>query len=81
VSLCVPAVLRWGRGSLPRTGTAQTPLVPLLRHPEVDVDLFTIQKLLGHGRICTTGRYLHLISPQFRASKDMDPLDLFVSAD
>jgi len=43
---------------------------------ESGIDLFTIQKLLGHGHISTTGRYLHLISPQFRPPKDIDPLDL-----
>jgi len=43
---------------------------------ENGVDLFTIQKLLGHGHISTTSRYLHLISPQFRAPKGVDPLDL-----
>ena len=43
---------------------------------EGGIDLFTIQKLLGHGHIGTTGRYLHLTSPQFAAPKDVDPLDL-----
>jgi hypothetical protein len=32
--------------------------------------------LLGHGHISTTSRYLHLISPQFKPPKDIDPLDL-----
>jgi len=46
---------------------------------EGGVDLFTIQKLLGHGHIATTGRFLHLISPQFRPPKELDPLDLLAA--
>lgn len=46
---------------------------------EGGVDLFTIQKLLGHDHISTTAKYLHLISPQFRATKDTDPLDLLAT--
>lgn len=43
---------------------------------EGSVDLFSIQKLLGHSDIGTTSRYLRLISPQFRPPKGVDPLDL-----
>ncbi len=43
---------------------------------EGGVDLYTIQRLLGHGNIGTTSRYLHLTSPQFAAPKGVDPLDL-----
>ena len=37
---------------------------------------FLFQTVLGHGHISTTGRYLHLISPQFRPPKELNPLDL-----
>lgn len=46
---------------------------------EGGIDLFTIQKLLGHSHISTSSKYLHLISPQFRAPKDIDPLDLLAA--
>lgn len=46
---------------------------------EGGVDLFTISKLLGHSHISTTARYLHLVSPQVRAPKDTDPLDLLAA--
>lgn len=43
---------------------------------EGGVDLHTIGTLLGHHQMETTRRYLHLISPQFKAPKHTDPLDL-----
>ena len=43
---------------------------------EGGVDLYTISRLLGHGHISTTARYLHLISPQFKPPTDIAPLDL-----
>lgn len=43
---------------------------------EGGIDLYTIQRLLGHAHIGTTSRYLHLTSPQFAAPSGVDPLDL-----
>ena len=68
-----------------RAGITKSGGIHTLRHCfathllEGGVDLYTISRLLGHGHISTTTRYLHLISPQFKPTPDVDPLDLLAA--
>ena len=70
------------RAARQHAGITKSGGIHTLRHDfathllEGGVDLYTIQKLLGNGHTSTTTRYLHMISPQFRPPKDVDPLDL-----
>ena len=81
-ALSIESAQRAYAGARQRAGITKSGGIHTLRHCfathllEGGVDLYTIQKLLGHGHTSTTTRYLHMISPQFRAPKDIDPLDL-----
>ncbi len=46
---------------------------------EAGVDLVTVQKLLGHHQVTTTGLYLHLVSAQWRPPACANPLDLLAA--
>ena len=46
---------------------------------EAGVDLVTVQKLLGHHQVSTTGLYLHLVSTQWRPPVTSNPLDLLAA--
>ena len=81
-AVSIESAQRAYQGSRHRAGIMKSGGPHTLRHCfathllEGGVDLFTIQKLLGHGHMSTTARYLHLIAAQFRPPKDVDPLDL-----
>lgn len=63
-----------------RVGLTNAAGIHTLRHSfathllEAGVDLHTIQRLLGHGHISTTMRYLHLARSQVTATTS--PLEL-----
>jgi len=69
-------------GARNRAGITKSGGIHILRHDfathllEGGVDLNTIRLLLGHAQIGTTSRYLRMVNPQMRPSKDIEPFDL-----
>ncbi|MBW3543938.1 MAG: tyrosine-type recombinase/integrase, partial [Planctomycetes bacterium] len=78
--LTTPAVQRLCQQIRQETGLAKRVTPHTLRHSyathllEAGVDVPTIQKLLGHGDLATTARYMHVRSERLQSLSS--PLDL-----